>query len=534
MRDSEPLRERGVLIAASCAFVATALFRYLALAGFPNDQFEHLAGAQQMLFGEWPTKDFVDPGMPLTYAASAAAQLVLGRTLFAEAVLNAMAFGLAAACTVLAAYRLSRSLPIAVVTAALSVAMFPRPYAYPKLLVTAVGPLAIWAWMSRPTLRRMVGVALVVVLAFLFRYDYGAYLGVAALAGIVIAPADGWRERVRRASIFCALVAILLAPYALYLDRYEGLTESVRDYVEYGRRHADRTQLDLDELGTGPDARLFYGFHALPFVALACLVADWLRRRPSDGRVILPLAICAVLVNVGFIRDPLSARLADAAVPPLLLGAWLTGRAWRMPNLGARVTAVTVCVVFIVLAADAIFAVGSTREQIDRTGLQSRGLRGIPSLLRKQTEELEARYSPRQAPDARLLALVPFFDYLDRCTTTQHRLLTTGYAPEVYVYSRRLFAGGMKVFMQGYSQSAADQRRIISRMDREVVPFVLLLTDLLPEFRKGFPRVNAFVEWRFKPMAEIPAGSDRVVRVLVNTGLRPARTDPSTGWPCYL
>ena len=55
----------GVRVVAIAVFVATALIRYLALKGFSNDHYQHLAGAQQMLMGELPTRDFVDPGQPL-------------------------------------------------------------------------------------------------------------------------------------------------------------------------------------------------------------------------------------------------------------------------------------------------------------------------------------------------------------------------------------------------------------------------------------------------------------------------------------
>jgi hypothetical protein len=63
------------------------------LEGFSNDHFQYLAAAQQMRLGEWPTRDFADPGMPLMYAASAAAQVVFGRSLFAEAMLMAIVYG---------------------------------------------------------------------------------------------------------------------------------------------------------------------------------------------------------------------------------------------------------------------------------------------------------------------------------------------------------------------------------------------------------------------------------------------------------
>lgn len=90
----------GFAAALAVLFGGTASFRFMALSrGFTNDHFIHLANAQQMLFGEWPTRDFLDAGMPLMYVASALAQQVLGRTLFAEAMLVAVAFGLAAVLT---------------------------------------------------------------------------------------------------------------------------------------------------------------------------------------------------------------------------------------------------------------------------------------------------------------------------------------------------------------------------------------------------------------------------------------------------
>ena len=145
--------------AACCAGVLTALYRFLATASFPNDEHEYLAGAQQILLaGEWPTRDFFDPGRPLMYVASAAAQVVFGHTLFAEAVLTSVALGLAAALVLIAAHRLSTSLVVAAIATLLCVALFPRPYAYPKILLYAAGPLVMWAWLATPTVGRIFGI----------------------------------------------------------------------------------------------------------------------------------------------------------------------------------------------------------------------------------------------------------------------------------------------------------------------------------------------------------------------------------------
>jgi hypothetical protein len=51
--------------------VLTAAFRFLATRGFNNKHVLHLSAAEQMLFGDWPTPDFIDIGRPLTNVTSA-------------------------------------------------------------------------------------------------------------------------------------------------------------------------------------------------------------------------------------------------------------------------------------------------------------------------------------------------------------------------------------------------------------------------------------------------------------------------------
>jgi len=530
---TRPLRQYGWLAVALCLFAATVLFRFMALVGFPNDQYEHLAGAQQMLAGEWPTRDFFDPGMPLTYAMSAVAQLLLGRTLFAEAVLTTSALGLAAACTFAGARLLSRSWLIALVVTVLSVAIFPRPYAYPKLLVTAVAPLVIWAWVRSPTWPRLAALALTVVVAFLFRHDYGAYVGVGALVALFLAPWTTLRQIAVRIGVFGGLIALFLVPYAISIGGPGAFVQSLVSFIEYGRRHSARTPVAMQALDWGPEAQLFWGFHALPIVACVILAIDRWRGRASDLLLVAPLAAMAVIANILLIRDPLSARLPDAVVPAALLAAWVAGRAWQVEGGLRRSTATALAVIGLALASRAVASVGSTTEQIDRTGLAVLGIGGIPGVVGARTSDLLERYSPRQAPDGHFPAMVPFFEYLDRCTASDDRLFIAGYAPEIYVYSHRLFAGGQKVFLEGSFASEEDQAEIVERMTGQRVLFAVLLTDVLAEWRDGFPRIDAYVEGRFVPMTEIPITDDRALRVMLDPGIPPRGTDPATGWPCY-
>ena len=71
-----------------------------------------------MLYGDWPTKDFIDIGRPLTILVSAMGQRWIEHTLFAEALVVSAGFGVAAALTSALVYRLTGSTFIAVAAAA--------------------------------------------------------------------------------------------------------------------------------------------------------------------------------------------------------------------------------------------------------------------------------------------------------------------------------------------------------------------------------------------------------------------------------
>ena len=523
---------------ACCAFALTVLYRYLATASFPNDEHEYLAGAQQMLLGgEWPTRDFFDPGRPLMYVASAAAQLVFGQPLFAEALLTSLAFGVAAALLIVAAHRLSGSLLVAVIATVLTVALFPRPYAYPKVLLYVAGPMVMWAWLRRPTWPRMMAMAAFVAFAGLLRHDHAVYLGGAAVATILLAPASGYRERATRVAWFAVLVTIFMLPYAIYIERSEGVFAFLRAAWGYSSREADRTQLRWSTLAWGHDARLVYLSYLLPLAMLAWFAIDARARGVVPQRrtlaVVVPLAALALVTNVGFLREPLPVRVADIVVPTLC-GAWLAGRALQVSGTWSRRAAVGLVVIVAAFAANSVFAIGNVVENLNRTDL-GRGFAYTPTVLQLRAAGLQDRFDSRYVPSSRVPAMVPFFEYLDRCTTIQHRLFVAGYAPEIFTYARRLFAGGHGQFIQGYQVSEAAQRQIIERLQRQFVLFVIMLSDEEPQWRAESVPIDAFVRANFGPMTEIPLDQDRTVRVLVRNGSDAIRTgtDKKTAWPCF-
>jgi hypothetical protein len=523
------------LIAAS-AFVTTAAIRLMA-ASFPNDHFLYLAAAQQMLFGQWPSRDFVDPGTPLMYAASALAQSVVGPPLLAEAWLVASMFGAAAALTVYASYAASGSLVAATVAAAVQMALFPRTYHYPKLILCAVGALLLWRYVDRPSRRRLAVLSGGVAIAFLFRHDLGVYLGAAGLVAVAGAR-PGWGMASRRIGQYVGLVAALLAPYFIALTLTTGLTRHVEGGLAYSRVEAERTTLplqvfDVDRWLSRDNAFvwLFYAYHLLPVVALvvASRRADRSGQGPSDLARVLPLALLALAINVALLRDPLQARLPDVAAPAGVLGAWLATRLWREPH--ARRAGVRAAIVLLLIPTlAAVNAVGRPLEQLDRAGLLTPVGRWR-SMLDERLTELRTATSPEQLPSRTAAGLLPFLEYVQRCTRPDDYLFVAGESPELYVLAGRAFAGGQQALRAGYFSSTADQEQLVRRLAGQRVPVAIILMN--SDAEADFPLVIERLTAAFRHVADIEPHEEQRVRVLVRNDLTPSSVDPGTGFPCF-
>ena len=104
------LRQSSIAASAIGVALLTAGWRFLTFTGFNNDHYIYLAGAQQIVLGDWPIRDFVDPGWPLMYGVSALARLLFGRELWVELLVVASALAIGAGFTLAAAARLSGSI----------------------------------------------------------------------------------------------------------------------------------------------------------------------------------------------------------------------------------------------------------------------------------------------------------------------------------------------------------------------------------------------------------------------------------------
>jgi hypothetical protein len=517
----------ALLVVVSAAL--TASFRFLGTTEFNNDHFVHLAAAQQVLFGEWPTRDFIDIGRPLQIVASAAAQRVVGHNLFAEALLVSVAFGVAAAFTAAIVFRLTASLAVTAGAVIIEVAAFPRTYSYPKLLAIAAGLWVIGCFLRRPGIRRQTMMAAGVAIAFLFRHDLGLFAGIGGLVASVLAvPAASGRERFRSAVTFACIVFAFVSPYLLYVQVNGGLSNYFLTALEQNRTEAGYVWPNPFAESEAWSAQLLYLFHLLPVVALGLCAIEWKRRRDDDWRIpfLISVACVAVAVNFGMIRDLLRARIPDAIVPAVVLGAWLGHRAWARRRRSVLLPVIALLIGIGLALADA----ANIGEVANRAGLDAEVLARpqlLPALFAERSAQLHDRFGA--SPSRAAAALRPFFDYLDRCTTEHHRLFLGGLIPEAAYLARRPFAGG------GYEHynfsSPANQHRVIERLRGQVVPFALIPGGEAE--LAGLPIVAEYLHERYVHLTRFSVDGNEHVQVLIDKDLQAASRDAATGWPCF-
>ena len=520
-------------LVACVVFVLVASLRFLSLTGFPDDHYVHLAGAQQMLHGEWPSRDFVDLGAPLTYAISAAAQAVFGPRQLTEALLMAAAFGLGAVLTLRAGVMLTGSIVLGLAAALVEVLVFPRSYGYPKIVIYSAAAVVFLWYASRPSRPRIVCLAGLVALAALIRHDHGLYVGVAALGAVALSPLPTDRFKgVLSVAMLAGTVLAFMLPYLVYLQTVDGIVAHLQRGMAFTALEVPRQRLTIT--GLRPYAAwLLAAAWLAPVAALVSIAMQVFAGREdawSTVRRVAPIAILALVADAGLIRDRLDVRLPDAIVPPALLMAWLVHQAWKPPLSPIWLAARTLGVAVLLVTMGCAAVMGSVVEQLDRAGV-SGGLDRIPARVATLTREMERPWAGRLVPSATAGEMRPFFDYAARCISPDQRLLVAAFLPEIAVLAERPFAGGQIVFMPGALKTKADHELVMRRLDRQRVPVAVFRRPAYDELAIEFPELDAYIH-RFTEMTRWSLGDGDEVVLLMDT-TQSTRTDAKTGWPCF-
>lgn len=565
----------ALLLASTAVFVFAWFFRYNdpegEYAGLTDDHYFYLVRGWQMLFGELPDRDYVDPGAPLAFLMSAAMQVWLGRSIWSEHIFSVTALALAAAATCGAAVYATRSVTLGMAAALFEIALLPRLYNYPKVLVYAVAIPVLWAWVTRPGTRRMWAVAVVTALGFLLRHDHGVYVAVAFTLAVVARHDLGWRRQVRAAFLYGVTVLLILSPYLVYLQVNGGVLRHFATAYRWSERDRDRAPLVLPSWGTestNPVATpqgwwqeppvamllanyewwLFWLLTLLPVVALLLLAVAPSTGPPARGqdrlRIVVLVAL-AVVINDGFLRGNLAVRFGDVATPAAVLGAWTLATVIAIVRRGRIVVgprevavggvvrgALAVSTLAIALLT-ALVVTPALRDQINKTSLLN-GPRAIVGDAFDVTARLRSTWPLDTGPDADERPSMQLARYFEACTAPTDRILVTPYLPVSIALAQRAFAGGHGDLRPGFFDTEADQELTIERLRRQAVPVVVgPRGEELADFARNLPLISSYLAREYVNVGERDLGRGVVIELLVRRDARVVRTYEPLSFPCF-
>jgi len=613
--------------------VLSFVYRLPDAASLINDHFMHVAWGRQLLWGRLPVRDAVTLGMPLQTGLSAAAEWLVGYRLLSEALIISAAFATAAVLTFVVVRRATGRVSIAFCAALLEIAIAPRTYSYPKLLVYAAGILFLWRYIDRPSNRRAVELGVATVVAFYLRHDHGLYLGLAAVAVIAMCHARAVRTAFQQLAVLATVCVLLVAPYFAYVQVYGSVWDYAQDLRQFSAREhtANRfvwpswplTSVSQIAGWTTPDERAaniairwspnasdearrqvieHYALKATPnegsiesgryllrniskqnavalisdpaiedtagidrvtgeiripgwyvgpirvlpglddvqasaaflffiFLAISAMTAIALIRGgapdaplgSTERHKIAAVLLVAVLTFAGFVREALDARIADAVVAPIVLGAWLSSRwiggsrEWG-PTRIARIIALAVVLLLV------------TRSVVVAGGVPAAGDFAAPySGLWKQL----STSPPFDAWPAGGSAKYRVVKYVRECTDANEPLLVLWFAPELYYYADRPFAGRMGAYMNGFYTSDTNRRQNIAALERDRPAVAILEAGREQTDLATHPSVLAYLAANYHELGRVPATDGTQIRVFGRNDRPSTSAHADLGWPCY-
>jgi hypothetical protein len=519
------------------------------LGGFDNDHFDILMRSEMLLRGEQPLRDFVDVELrgawpALSYAVPAWAQQIGGRNLLSEAYLTVGALALSAALVFLLALELSRRWTIAVLVAILVIVTGPKLYNYTKVLTLTLGALALLGAVSNPTTRRLSWAAAATAVAVLFRHDYGVYLGVGTVVGLLARDAWAWTVIIRNVGVYATITAGLLLPGAAWIQFYQGIPSYLARNMEISRLEEGRTHLSwpVFDGGASPLSSdnlvpfLYYAFWLV--LGMGALVLVWrttartARATPVERGVGCGLLAMGVLVTIFFLRSNLPARFGDAIVPVALLSAWCVGATAALNTRASRLMAALPATAILVSMLGAMWIIGDVSRELETGGFRN----SREAVVRRVTAVREELLSlpPETWQGLEVTGTLKAARYVSECTRPEDHLMVAGYAPEVPVLARRPFAAGQSKLAFSFYKSDVDQRRALERLERQSVPIVLANYEEFDEaFVTDYPLLWDYVSARYERAGIISVDDEPRYIVFADTTRSPSGTDDALALPCF-
>ena len=529
-------RRRVLLLVASATAVVLIL---VARSQIYDTNFYLLGEATSILAGDHPYRDFFEWGAPLAAYLSAGMQVVVGYRLIGEFLSQWIFIVAGVVISFHLGLRLSGSMAASLVMFALTLVIlgYTPTYHYSKLFFFPATVWLAWRYLDRPGPFRGAVFGVTTAVAFLFRHDYGVYIGFAAVVAFVLARvAVPDTRRIKSvlvdAGAYAAAVVIVLAPWLALVQLNEGLANYVGLRIVQYERPSDRfvyeALLRLDPVGVltswlraptseraAEDGAVWLREMALlvPIFLLSSAALElWRSRRraeavPSDAWRMALAGAFLVVVASALYREPAYVVVA-APLTAALAARYLVGRGWVQRG----------CAIGLLLLAGMAAVVWTRDSPIFRPSEMPHAVsEAFVRLLASPPMPAESSGSPS-----------PLLQYLRDCTAPGDRLLVTGSTPfQVNYYARRPIAGGHLFWRQRWRSDPVHEQQSLRLLLRQSVPFAFSTNDPVLDDFKAYPTIR---EYLVENYVELEGSRGRL---LVDTRRQPTGTFGSTGFPCF-
>jgi len=419
----------------------------------------------------------------------------------------------------------------------------------------------------------VVVLAVITVIGFLLRHDHGVFVGIAFAVMLVLVQGIPWNVRFRQAAVYALLVLLLVAPYLAFISVNGGVGMYFRTALAWAERDRARAEVVWPGLFDNPDgvsdeaaagdplavvqdnyvAWTYYGELALPFAAMIVLTLSPTAFRPSWPNAVAKIGMVAVLglvLDAGFLRGPLEARLADPSVPHAVLLAWLLTAVYGLlfrpellrPSLQRALqraplrVALRASVVVVAVPVVVFLWITASKDGYDRFDKANmvEGPRNALERMDRIWGAARASFPGAVESSTDLESTITLARYVRECTAPTDRVFMQHYLPQVAALAERGFAGGHADLRPGFFTSEEMQRLTVERLERQSVPVAFVGGGpTWGGFRESFPIVVRYFDAHYRSVEERRFGSGDSVRLLVRIDRQPVRTFELLGWPCF-
>jgi len=474
--------------------------RYALTGAIENDHFVTFARAVQVLHGDWPVRNFEDPGFPLSYLLSTAVAALFGSSLLVNILLCVLLLAVTSGVTYLLAFRATESHTVAIVAAAVTIAFSPRLYNATKVIVPVIAIWLAWRYADNPRPRRLVVLAVWTAVAFLLRHDYLVYVALGNVVLLIACHGRVRREAARQLVTYAALSLLLVLPWLLYVQTYEGLPEYFASALRFTAAEGRRT-------ATGSLPWLFFAFVAIP---AAGLIASFRAGFHLSRGQLASASVMLLSLDLIFLRDVLAARIPDVAAPTAVVAAAAAAHvlSTRAITRGAMIAAMLAIVLQITITASAPPQPAAAFRRLSEVTQRVRSV------------------SPEIMPNP---SLAPLVRYLAHCTGPDDRILMAGFGPEIPVLAHRPFAARLPTWIPRYYDDRADVNRALMQLGRERLGAAVFLDGSMVVARLWPALLQAIRDRGFEEYTVVPINSR--VRVWLPHAVD-AQRDAATSLPC--